>query len=166
MDRLSSAPERLDLAGDSFEDFYRAELEQQVRQATFLLGSVAEAEDVVHDCFVELHARWDTITDPGPYLQRSVLNRSRDRLRHRAVRRRVDEQYRPRDVPETEVPLFDALGQLSFHQRAAVVLKFYGGLTHAEIADHLGCSTGSIGPWIKRGLERLATQLQLPDEEP
>ncbi|MEM9132739.1 MAG: sigma-70 family RNA polymerase sigma factor [Actinomycetota bacterium] len=165
MDRQSPADERLALVRDSFEDFYSRELQPQVRQATFLLGSVAEAEDVVHDCFVELHARWGSIADPGPYLQRSVLNRSRDRLRRRAMRRRVDEQFRPIDVPETEVPLFDALASLSFHQRAAVVLKFYCGLSHAEIADRLDCSTGSVGPWIKRGLEGLATQLQLPNEE-
>lgn len=150
----------------SFEALYDLELARQVRHATFLLGSVAEAEDVVHDCFVELHRRWPDVERPGPYLQTAVVNGCRDRLRRRSIVQRFHQRYRPEDVPELEVPLFDALGTLPFRHRAAVVLKFYGGLSHAEIADRLGCSSGSVGPWIKRGLDALAIELQLPNEGP
>lgn len=40
--------------------------------------------------------------------------------------------------------LFGRLSALPARQRAAVVLRYYNGLTDAEIADELGCSTGAI----------------------
>jgi RNA polymerase sigma factor (sigma-70 family) len=151
----------------SFAGFYEAEVVRQVRSATLILGSRQAAQDVVHDVFVEILQKWDDgITDPGPYLQRAVVNRCRDALRRGAVARRYRTLLRPEDVPAIDVPLYDALARLPFRQRAAVVLRYYLGLTEAEIAAHLGCPTGSVGPWIRRGLDRLARQLRLPPEEP
>ncbi|MFN0028846.1 MAG: hypothetical protein ACKV2O_16920 [Acidimicrobiales bacterium] len=37
--------------------------------------------------FVDGFRRWSTITEPGPYLQRVVLNRCRDLLRRDSARR-------------------------------------------------------------------------------
>ena len=42
---------------------------------------------------------------------------------------------------------------------AAVVLRFYGGFSQAEIAAHLECPQGSVGPWIRRALDRMKEQL-------
>ncbi len=72
----------------------------------------------------------------------------------------------PEDVPAVDAPLYDALARLPFKHRAAVVLRYYLGLTELEIAAHLDCPPGSGGPWIRRGLDRLATELRLPPEEP
>lgn len=150
----------------AFAVFYEAEVARQVRSATLILGSRAAAQDVVHDVFVEIFQRWDGgIADPGPYLQRAVVNRCRDLLRRATIARRARRLLRPEDVPEIDVPLYDALARLPFKQRAAVVLRFYLGLGEAEIADHLGCPPGSVGPWIRRGLDRLAAELDLPPEE-
>lgn len=154
-------------ASDSFARFYEAEVVQQVRGATLILGSRQAAQDVVHDVFLEILQRWDGgIDDPGPYLQRAVVNRCRDALRRRTVARRHRGLFRPEDVPAADAPLYDALATLPFTHRAAVVLRYYLGLTEAEIAAHLGCATGSVGPWIRRGLDRLAVELRLPPEEP
>ena len=154
-------------ADDAFAAFYRQEVARQVRSATLILGSRPAAQDVVHDVFVELFRRWDGgIVDPGPYLQRAVVNRCRDVLRRTAVARRHRSRLRPDpDVPEIDAPLYDALATLPFPHRAAVVLRYYLGCTEADIAAHLGCPTGSVGPWIRRGLDRLATELRLPPEE-
>jgi len=116
---------------------------------------------------VEVLQKWDGgISDPGPYLQRAVVNRCRDALRRRTVARRYRTLFRPEDVPAVDAPLYDALARLPVKHRAAVVLRYYVGLTEAEIAAHLGCPAGSVGPWIRRGLDRLAAQLRLPPEEP
>ena len=150
---------------EEFAELYEAELSRQVRSATLVLGSRQAAQDVVHDVFTEVYRRWDRLDDPAAYLQRSVVNRCRDVLRRRtvALRHRRSLRARDDDVPAIDAPLYDALGALPFNQRAAIVLRFYLDMTEAEIAAVLECSTGSVGPWIRRGLDRLAEQLH--DEE-
>jgi len=151
---------------DSFAALYEAEVVRQVRSATLILGSRPAAQDVVHDVFVEIFQKWDGgISDPGAYLQRAVVNRCRDALRRITVARRYRRTLRLEDVPAVDAPLYDALATLPFKHRTAVVLRYYLDLPEAEIAACLGCPTGSVGPWIRRGLDRLATELRLPPEE-
>ena len=56
--------------------------------------------------------------------------------------------------------LDDVLDELSFNQRAAVVLRYYGGLSTVEIAQALNCAPGSVGPWINRALKKMRKALQ------
>lgn len=148
-----------------FAAFYEAELPGQLRSATLILGSRSAAADVVHDAFTQVLQSWSDIDNPGPYLQRTVINRCRDARRHQRV---VDQKLpllAPEPTPEVDAPLYDALSALPFNHRAALVLRFYLQLAEAEIADHLDCAPGSVGPWIRRGLDQLAIDLQLPPEE-
>lgn len=144
----------------AFRALYQLEADRQVRTATLMLGSQAAAQDVVHDAFLALWRRWESVADPAPYLTRTVVNGCRDQLRRAQVARRafgrlVDEPAAPADDPE----LFDALAKLRFEHRAAVVMRFYLQLSEAEIARHLGCRPGSVGPWIRRGLHQLTSAL-------
>ena len=41
----------------------------------------------------------------------------------------------------------------------AVVLRFYAGFTTDQIADTLGCPSGSVGPWIDRALKKMRKEL-------
>ncbi|MGB0114410.1 MAG: hypothetical protein WBP59_14405, partial [Ilumatobacteraceae bacterium] len=59
---------------DDFGHFYEVELVGQVRSATLIVGSQPLAYDIVHDAFVTLFERWQDVEDPGPYLQRMVVN--------------------------------------------------------------------------------------------
>src|SRR5688500_11034863 len=134
---------------DGFAAFYEAEVVRQVRSATLILGSRPAAQDVVHDVFVEMYQRWaGGIVEPGLYLRPSGVNRGRVAHRRLVTARRLPAALRPEDVPEIVVPLYDALATLPFKQRTALVLRYYLGLTEAEIAEALGCPTGSVGPWI------------------
>lgn len=136
-----------------FDAFYRAEHDGQVRRAALLLGSDEAAADAVHDAFVAVYRRWGTIAEPGPYLNRCVLNACRDQARTVTRRQRtIARLYDPGDRPANDDVMFDVLSELPFNQRAAVVLRFYAGMTEHEIAEVLECSTGSIGPWIRRAL--------------
>ena len=157
------APVAAEPDGGEFAAFYRREHEGQVRRAFLLTGDAPTAHDVVADAFVAVLRRWRTIEQPGPYLSRCVLNGCRD------VRRiRPREQARPDPEAEDHATdpvddLADVLAGLPFRQRAAVVLRFYGGLSQAEIADQLGCRPGTVGSLIHRALKRLRTTLELEE---
>lgn len=138
-----------------FAALYQSELQEQVARATFLLASNETAADVVHDVFAEVYERWDSIDNPGAYLQQSVLNRCRDAKRRTRTRTRFLAQKRALSEKSDLEYLTDALAKLPFNQRAAVVLRFYAGLTEAEIADVLDCALGSVGPWTHRALAAL-----------
>lgn len=144
----------------TFGDLYRSENERQVRRAALLLGDEAAANDVVHDVFLRLFARWDAVADPGPYLHRMVLNACRDRARREGRWRQLLPRLVDRTGPEPDEILWDVIAGLPFNQRAVVVLRFYEAMTEAEIAETLGCRPGSVGPWLHRALTTMRKALQ------
>jgi RNA polymerase sigma factor (sigma-70 family) len=71
-------------------------------------------------------------------------------------------QQRIRPIGDNTSPnevLFDVLARLPFNQRAAVVMRYFAGMTEHEIADALDARPGSIGPWIHRALNTLRKEL-------
>ena len=143
-------------AGVGFGAFFAAEYDVEVRRAFLILGNGDAAHDVVAAAFVEVYRRWDLIREPGPYLHRCVVNGCRDWARRASrsvsVASMVDVAV---DGGEDAVDLAVLLLGLPFRQRAAIVLRYYDGLTEREIADSLGCRPGTVGPLISRGLSRL-----------
>ena len=149
------APRRVaaDEAG-SFDELYRREQPELVRLAALLVGSPDVAADLVQDCFVRLHPRWDQVGDHRAYLRRSVVNACHSHHRRLRVRRRTD--LRPAEPVELGArELSDALASLPQRQRAALVLRFYAGLPDADIAEALGCRPGTVASLIHRGLASL-----------
>ena len=152
------------LSEEAFADFYRREHDGQVRRAFLIVGDLGTAHDVVANAFIAVFRRWHRIDEHRPYLARCVLNGCRDISRrngrvHVAANPVGDwiEQRSAATDPVDE--LSDVLGALPFRQRAAIVLRFYGGCSEAEIADHLGCRPGTVGSLIHRGLRTLRRQL-------
>jgi RNA polymerase sigma factor (sigma-70 family) len=145
---------------DEFAAFYLHEHDRQVRRVCLLLGSEEVAHDIVHDAFVAIYRRWDDIDQPGPYLNRTVLNACRDHARHRRRHERALRLVEPvADHIVIAETLDDVLERLPFNQRAAIVLRYYAQLPVAEIADALGARPGSVGPWIDRGLKKMRKAL-------
>lgn len=154
---IASRPVPMEL--DEFTAFYRRELAGQVRRATLLVGDVHAAQDLVHDAFAEVYARWTSLRDPGPYLNVAVVNRCRDHAKRVAIGDRKLRLLLADPAPEDET-LWDAVQRLPFNHRAAIVLRFYHRMPEQEIAEALGCRPGSVGPWLQRGLKRLRKELQ------
>jgi RNA polymerase sigma-70 factor (ECF subfamily) len=158
-----------------------AELYGQVAAAVFGLVSKvvrnpAQSEEVTQEVFVEL---WRTASrfDPARGTARSWImtcahRRAVDRVRSAASSARRDDlagrrdQGRPYDevAEEVETSLerehvrrgLDALTDL---QREAVVLAYYGGYTHREIAELLGVPPGTVKTRLRDGLIRLRDHL-------
>ena len=159
-EKLSSSSEPDATDASDFTAFYRREHELQVRRAALMLGSGEVAHDVVHEAMTSMYKRWSTIDAPGAYLNRAVLNGCRAVGRTRVADQRMQLRIRPveDDVPPDDV-LFDVLARLPFNQRAAIVMRYFAGMTENEIADALGTRPGSIGPWIHRALTTMRREL-------
>jgi RNA polymerase sigma-70 factor (sigma-E family) len=144
-----------------------------VKLAAFIVGDQATGEDVVQDVFTRLHQRWDMLADPGdplPYLRTAVVNgcRSAIRRRGRAQRHAGHDSPSPPLSTEESVLLSEdrqqvlaALAGLSRRRREVLVLRFYLGLSEAEIAATLGISAGTVKSTAARGLAALARALRL-----
>lgn len=128
------------------------------RLAYLLTGSRAVAEEIVQDAFIKAQRSWSGVRNPYGYLRMTVVNGCRSWGRHQRV---VQAHPPDRPEPERQEPdeLWDALGRLSPRRRAAIVLRFYADLPHAEIAELLGCRTATVRTSIHRGLRQLKQEI-------
>jgi RNA polymerase sigma-70 factor (ECF subfamily) len=67
------------------------------------------------------------------------------------------------DEKERARRLLEALSELDPRQREVLILKKWHGWTLAQIAEHLGCTTGAVAGLHARGLKEL--RKMLPDME-
>jgi RNA polymerase sigma-70 factor (sigma-E family) len=142
-----------------------------VRLAAFLVRDNATAEEVVQDSFVAMHGAWRRLRDTDKalsYLRQSVVNRSRSVLRHRMV---VDKNTPkpPPDMPSAEhgaiiqlerSAVVSALRGLPERQREALVLRYYGDLSEAQIASVMGISRGAVKSHTARAMAALRAVLE------
>lgn len=119
-----------------------------VRVAYRMLGSVADAEDVVQDAFLRwLDVDRNAVREPAAFLRRVVTRLCLDRLK--SVRRERETYvgtWLPEPVVETRedeaddvtLPLLMALDRLSPLERAAFLLHDVFGLDFEEVAATIG----------------------------
>jgi len=62
-------------------------------------------------------------------------------------------------LTEQKTQVQQALKQLPFRQRTALILNYYQGLTYKEVAQTMGCSLGTVKTHIFRALKTLADLL-------
>ena len=156
----------LDIAG-----LYAAHRLSLVRLAVLLVDDRATAEDVVQDAFAGLAAHGSGLRDPDKalaYLRRAVVNRSRSALRRRRTARgyaapRSIEAVRPDEravLAEEHREILAALDRLAPRQREVLVLRYWSGLSEAEIAATLGISRGAVKSTASRALDHLETLME------
>jgi RNA polymerase sigma-70 factor (ECF subfamily) len=163
--------------GRAFEDLARSYEAPLYRHALRLMGSAAEAEDLVQDTFL---AAWRSIgafegTSLRAWLFRIATNRGIDLIRSRQRRGESpleleDEEGGPRLDPADPGPdlaelvserellaaVEAALRQLPDEQRAAVLLRDIEGFGYEEIAQITATELGTVKSRIHRG--RLAVR--------
>jgi RNA polymerase sigma-70 factor (sigma-E family) len=159
---------------DDVSVLFRERHAELVRLAVLLVGDRPSAEDVVQDVFARLCLR-DRL--PGgngslAYVRAAVLNGCRSALRRRAVARRFGNSGDPlarggaQESAEHEAILAEdrrqvltALAALPSRRREVLVLRYWLGLTEAEIAAVLGIAVGTVKSTAARGLAALASKL-------
>jgi len=156
-------PERRDRGPDaSFESLFAEQYAPMVRVAYLMLGTRSEAEEVVQEAFARMDVRWARLENPGGYLRRCVVNGAIDVLRRRRLERRAATRARARhehgELGADEMS--DALAALPGPRRAAVVLRYYAGLSHEEIATALGVRPGTVKSMLHRALAQLREEIE------
>jgi RNA polymerase sigma-70 factor, ECF subfamily len=148
--------------------------------AVRMLGGQREAQDLVHDVFLEswLHAGE---FDPGKGSLRSWLllrlrSRALDRLGRAESQRTVStdapRQDDPRDAvaPSLEhadrIGLREAVEQLEAGVRETLELTYFRGMTADDVARQTGVPVGTVRSRLARGLRLLRATLQRSEPEP
>jgi RNA polymerase sigma-70 factor (sigma-E family) len=129
------------------------------------------AEDVVQEAFTGLHRHWSGLRDEAAalgYLRTAVVNGSRSVLRRRKTARGYipPHQANARSAESLVMltaeyqAVVTALGQLPPRQREVLVLRYYGGMSEAEIAAATGVSRGTVKSSASRALDALQRILE------
>lgn len=121
-----------------------------------MLGSVADAEDVVQEAYVKAYralttGEFDGRANVSTWLYRIVTNQAIDAMRSRVRRPKptdtADESISDLASAEQKLALAeleDWLGELPPDQRAALIMKTVEGMTSPEIAEIMQCSEGAV----------------------
>lgn len=164
-------------AGEDFDldELYQSSYHDMVRLARQFVDDVESAQDVVHDAFLGLHrnrSRLQKSENAKAYLRASVLNHARSALRRRRTARAYEQGAEPDIAPGAEEPVLIAeehaevlkhLDTLPPRMREVLVLRYWEGLSEAEIAQTLDIRPGTVKSQAARGLAKLAEAMRGSD---
>jgi RNA polymerase sigma factor (sigma-70 family) len=151
-----------------FEELYRRSRDDVYAYVAGLLRDRSAAEDVTAQAFERAYRRRRSFK-PGRGNRRAWLfgiarNAALDELRRRKRRARLvaepeDEGALPAhegaEVAIRRAALRSAIAELSARERELVALKFFAGLTNAEIASVIGTSDTNAGTKLHRVIQKL-----------
>lgn len=141
-----------------------------------VLGSRPEAEDVIHDVFLEV---WRHCAEYDPqrasvrtWLLMRVRSRSLDRLRSSSRRqsvldhavRHATETVAARPEIDDRERMMGALPNMPETQQQVIRLGYFEGLSSVEIAERLGIPVGTVKSRTRAALSALRDALGMRDE--
>ncbi|HKC45433.1 MAG TPA: sigma-70 family RNA polymerase sigma factor [Burkholderiales bacterium] len=161
----------------AFAQLYQATAAKLFGVAVRILRRDDWAEEVLQDCFVSIWSHAGSyspgLSAPMTWMTSIVRNRCLDWLRRPKVEVVLQREDEDAEDPIEAVPsdepgpldqlarsadakaLADCLARLEAKQRQAIMLAFYDGLSHSELASHMRQPLGTVKTWVRRGLERL-----------
>ncbi len=155
----------------TFSEFVVERQRGLLRFGMVLTGDARLAEEIVQEVLVRAYERWahiGAVENTNAYVRRMVVNEflswrrkwSRaepfDPVAHGIAQSDHADMYVERDAVLAE------LAKLPRRQRAVLVLRYYDGLSDREIAEVLGCSTGTVRGYASRALATLRIESTSP----
>ena len=160
----------------AFETLYRLTSPLLLGIAMRVVNRRELAEEVLHDAFIKIWRSADrfdpTAAKPVAWLAAIVRNRaidlvaSADQARvtslgddaERTYDEAMDALVSAQDGAEADqraVAIRDCLAELKGQERQSLVLAYHHGLSHSELAQHLGKPLGTVKTWVRKALENL-----------
>jgi RNA polymerase sigma-70 factor (ECF subfamily) len=151
---------------ESFEAWYTEQYPRLVTALGMVSGKREEAEEAAAEAFTRCLERWGTSDhprNPSAWTYTVGLNLLKRRWKHR--RREADHlaSLAPPIAVEGDAPaieLWRAVAALPPRERAAVALRYVGGLSEKEVAEALGVTPGTVATALSRARKKLAVQLR------
>ena len=157
---------------EEFENIYRQHYARMYRLARTMLYDVDESKDVVSDIFARLlrEKYQPQQSQMEGYLMTAVLNRCRDVISHKSIRKRVEKLFLQESMQghiismndddrlerlmqfiEAELP---PLSQLIFQ------LRFLREMSYEEVAQATGVSKVTVYNHLSQSLQRIKEHFQ------
>jgi RNA polymerase sigma-70 factor (ECF subfamily) len=146
-----------------------------------MIGNAMGAEDVAQEAFLKVWSRAGSYRAERGSLIAWILTITRrtalDRLRSEARRSSPADPLDPESIllelPDPRTNSTEArwrslhlmLTDLPAEQRQVIDLAFYSGLSHSQIADHLGLPLGTVKTRLRLGMERLRQAWLAPEAD-
>jgi len=158
----------------SWRAIYESTCDRLFAFLCYQIGDRDEARDILQETYLQAFRRLETYRGEAPlgvWLRSIALGRAIDwkrvilrRLKRTARLTESSAQVEP-DIRHVQFDsergaLYRALGGLSRHQRAALLLREWEGCSFREIADHLGCGESTARVHHARARERMRTTLR------
>lgn len=153
------------MSKDSFEDFCESQWPRLVAALDFYCGDLLLAEECAQEAMMRTYLRWSRVqsmASPVAFPHRIGMNLAnsywrRKRAEQRAYVRSVGVAEIHEDTGEA-VAVRQALASLNPRHRAAVILRYWVGMSAIEGADALGVTPGAFRALTHRGMQALRTQ--------
>jgi RNA polymerase sigma-70 factor, ECF subfamily len=157
----------------TFEEFFRERYGEVVRSMRLMVGDHARAEELTQEAFARACRHWRRVRAldrPVAWVYVTATNEARREWRHeqRADSHITSPSPTVEDATGTIATTIDvqaALAQLTDRQRAAVVLRYVADLPIAEIAEVMGCATGTVKATLHQALAHMRVELEAADDE-
>jgi RNA polymerase sigma-70 factor (ECF subfamily) len=170
----------------AFQALYRAASPHLFALLLRMLKRRDLAEEALQDCFVRIWQKADTYAPargaPLTWLMSIARYRALDLIRRQRPEVSLDDEESGIDLDtfqseaaeaspdplqasisgESLAALNECLEILQDQQRRSVLLAYYEGYTHEELAQHLDKPLGTVKSWVRRGLQRLRECLESP----
>jgi RNA polymerase sigma-70 factor (sigma-E family) len=156
---------------EEFEAFVVAALPGLLRFGVVLTGDKHQADDLVQTALVKTMRRWPAIEHDQPvaYVRRAMVNAHLSGWRRARRETGLPVAFDVADRTDSTASFDDqdqlarALAVLPPRQRAVIVLRYYAGMSEAEIAQTLGCATGTVKSQASKAMQRLRHELAPAD---
>lgn len=134
--------------------------------AELVTADPGRAEDLLQEAYLAAYAAWPRIHDQAPeaYIRRCIVNGRISWWRRRGSHERPTEsidtlapQVTADATPQVDdrLQLLAALRRLTDRERGVIALRYFVGLSEAEIAAEVGISAGTVKSTSARAVAKL-----------